>query len=59
MCLQTSTLIQVDVDENPAASEWAQVQAMPTFVIYKKGVKVDEVRGADAKKLEAVIRRYA
>jgi thioredoxin 1 len=56
---KTIAFRKVDVDENPDASQWAGVQAMPTFVIYRKGVKQEEVRGANPQKLEELLKKYA
>ena len=51
--------VQVDVDEIPDVAEEAGIKAMPTFQVYKDGVVVDEVVGADPKKLEATIKKHA
>jgi len=34
-------------------------RAMPTFVMYKKGRRVDTVRGADPSKLRAMVEKHA
>lgn len=46
---------KVDVDENGAVAESQNVNAMPTFILYKNGEKVTEVIGANAAKLEEQI----
>jgi thioredoxin 1 len=51
--------INLDVDEVPDVAEKAEVRAMPTFQIYKNGVKVEEVVGANPAKLEQAIKKYA
>jgi len=35
------------------------VSAMPTFIIYRDGKKVDEMVGASKDKLEELIKKYA
>jgi len=48
-----------DVDAVPAIAREYSVAAMPTFVFIKNGKKVDQVRGADPRALEATIRSHA
>ncbi len=48
---------KVDVDEVPDVAQELGVRAMPTFVIFKDGEKVGEVVGANAKALEAAVRK--
>ncbi|KAI1070770.1 hypothetical protein LB507_006743 [Fusarium sp. FIESC RH6] len=45
---------KVDVDEAEDVSQEYGIRAMPTFIAFKDGVKVDEVVGADPSKLEPV-----
>ncbi|CDH53160.1 predicted protein [Lichtheimia corymbifera JMRC:FSU:9682] len=47
---------QVDVDAVPDVAAEAEVRAMPTFVFYHKGTKVNDVVGANAAKLEEAIK---
>jgi thioredoxin 1 len=54
-----AVFLKVDVDEVPEVAEKAEVRAMPTFQIYVKGAKVDEVVGADPTKLELAIKKVA
>ncbi|CAI2378790.1 unnamed protein product [Moneuplotes crassus] len=42
---------KVDVDKNDDASAEYGVEAMPTFMLFLNGSKVDSVRGADIRKL--------
>ncbi|KAL5470873.1 hypothetical protein EMCRGX_G028919 [Ephydatia muelleri] len=48
---------KVDVDENSDTSESEGIQAMPTFIFYKNGKKVETFTGANDKKLEETIKR--
>ena len=51
--------LKVDVDElSELAAEYG-VRAMPTFIIFKDGEKVDELVGANPLKLEEKIKMYA
>jgi thioredoxin 1 len=46
---------KVDVDEVPDLAQELGIRAMPTFVLFKNGEKVDEVVGANPKAIEAAI----
>ncbi|CAE6538164.1 unnamed protein product [Rhizoctonia solani] len=53
------TFLKCDVDAAaPVAREYS-VSAMPTFVFIKNSKKIDQVRGADPRALEATIRSHA
>lgn len=47
--------VKIDVDEVPDVAQELGIRAMPTFVIFKDGEKVQEVVGANPKALEAAI----
>lgn len=47
--------VKLDVDEVPDAAQELGIRAMPTFIVFKDGQKVNEVVGANAKALEAAI----
>ncbi|EXJ55755.1 hypothetical protein A1O7_08685 [Cladophialophora yegresii CBS 114405] len=49
---------KVDVDEVPDVAQELGVRAMPTFMFFKNGEKVDEVVGADVRALEAAIKKH-
>lgn len=53
------TFIKVDVDELEGVAGKNDVSAMPTFMIFKDGVKVDELVGASKEKLEELIKKHA
>lgn len=49
---------KVDVDEAEDVSQEYGIRAMPTFIAFKDGEKVDEVVGADPSKLERMIEQF-
>ncbi|KAJ3075683.1 hypothetical protein HDU98_007240 [Podochytrium sp. JEL0797] len=54
-----ATFLKVDVDKlKDIAGTWG-VRAMPTFMLFKAGKKVEEVVGADLGKLESLINEHA
>ncbi|XP_027915374.1 thioredoxin H2-like [Vigna unguiculata] len=50
--------IKIDVDELMAVSQEFQVQAMPTFILIKKGKVVDKVVGAKKEELQKLIEKH-
>ncbi|CAG7555233.1 unnamed protein product [Fusarium equiseti] len=46
---------KVDVDEAEDISQEYSIRAMPTFIAFKDGEKVDEVVGADPSKLQRMV----
>jgi len=46
---------KLDVDEVPDVAQELGVRAMPTFLLFKDGEKLNEVVGANPKALEAAI----
>ncbi|KAL3602187.1 thioredoxin trx1 [Fusarium poae] len=46
---------KVDVDQAEDVSQEYGIRAMPTFMAFQNGEKVDEVLGADPSKLERLI----
>jgi len=47
--------VKIDVDEVPDVAQELGIRAMPTFVIFKDGEKIQDVVGANPKALEAAI----
>lgn len=50
---------KVDVDQCPSTATGRGITAMPSFHFYKSQQKVDELRGADPKKLEEKVTKWA
>lgn len=53
------TFYKVDVDEHPDVARYMEVTAMPTFVGFKGGQKLQPVMGANPTALEALIKLLA
>mmetsp|Transcript_44212 Transcript_44212/g.104053 ORF Transcript_44212/g.104053 Transcript_44212/m.104053 type:complete len:121 (-) Transcript_44212:73-435(-) len=53
-----AVFVKVDVDKNKETSGKHGVKAMPTFMAFKNGQKIDELVGADPSKLEAMIKKH-
>eukprot|EP00056_Hartaetosiga_gracilis_P014226 m.240045 g.240045 ORF g.240045 m.240045 type:complete len:105 (-) comp14409_c0_seq1:338-652(-) len=51
--------IKVDVDDAQDIAMAEKVSAMPTFKVYKDGVKVDELVGADVNGLQKLFEKYS
>jgi thioredoxin 1 len=51
--------VKIDVDEVPDVAQELSIRAMPTFIVFKDGQKVEEVVGANPKALETAISTYA
>ncbi|GAQ84515.1 hypothetical protein KFL_001920150 [Klebsormidium nitens] len=47
--------LKVDVDENQDIAQMEDISAMPTFRVYKRGNKIDELIGASKEKLEQLV----
>lgn len=48
---------KVDVDENEETAEKYEIQAMPTFLIFANGMKVDSMAGANETKIREMINK--
>ncbi|KAK4701405.1 thioredoxin 1, partial [Phenoliferia sp. Uapishka_3] len=53
-----ATFCKVDVDKAADIAKEYSVRAMPTFVFLRNGVKVDEVKGANAAAIETALKRH-
>jgi thioredoxin 1 len=51
--------VKIDVDEVPDVAQELGIRAMPTFLIFKDGEKVQEVVGANPQALKAAIDKVA
>ncbi|EDU48889.1 Thioredoxin domain-containing protein [Pyrenophora tritici-repentis] len=51
--------VKINVDEQREIAGQYGVTAMPTFMLFKEGKKVDEVRGADVRALKEMVERAA
>ncbi len=47
--------VKVNVDEQREISSQYRVTAMPTFLVFKDGQKIEEIRGADPRKIKAAV----
>ena len=54
-----ATLVKIDVDDNSAASEAAEISCMPTFQFYKDGNKIHEIQGANIDAVTQAIEQFA
>ena len=50
---------KVNVDEQREIAAQYGITAMPTFLLFKDGEKVEEIRGADPRKLKATIEKVS
>jgi thioredoxin 1 len=55
----TFAFVKINVDEQREIAAQYGVSAMPTFMLFKGGKKVEEVRGADVRALRGVVERVA
>ena len=53
-----ANFFKIDVDELPDVAQELGIRAMPTFMLFKDGEKVEEIVGADPRKLEAAIKKH-
>jgi len=54
-----SEFVKVDVDNAADVTAHCSISAMPTFHLYKGGVKVEEFSGADEAKLLELVQKHA
>ncbi|KIW01855.1 thioredoxin [Verruconis gallopava] len=50
---------KIDVDEVPDVAQELGIRAMPTFLLFKDGEKVEEVVGANPNAIKAAIEKHA
>lgn len=53
-----ASFARLDVDKLKDVAQECGIQAMPTFMFFKNGQKVDEIKGADPQGLEARIKTH-
>ncbi|CRK36092.1 hypothetical protein BN1723_008249 [Verticillium longisporum] len=51
--------LKIDVDEVPDLSQELGIRAMPTFMVFKDGEKVEEIVGANPPALEKALLKYS
>jgi thioredoxin-like negative regulator of GroEL len=51
--------LQCDVDEQEKVAQEVGIRAMPTFMVFKNGEKIETVVGADPGKLQAAITKHS
>lgn len=49
--------VKIDVDELDEVAAECDISAMPTFRVYHNGAQVDEMKGANKDKLEAMCKK--
>ncbi|KAH7104877.1 thioredoxin-domain-containing protein [Auriculariales sp. MPI-PUGE-AT-0066] len=54
-----ANFVKVDTDAHKDIMQEYKVSGMPTFILMKGGVKVDQVRGADKRGLENAVAKHA
>jgi thioredoxin 1 len=52
------SFLEADVETAKDLSTSAQIQSIPTFIIYRSGVKVQEFAGANVQTLVSMLERY-
>ena len=50
---------KIDVDEHPEIAADLEVRAMPTFIFFKDGEKIQQVVGANKPAIEAIVVEHA
>ena len=53
------TFTKINVDKRQDISQAYGVRAMPTFMIFKKAQKIEEIQGANGQKLNSAIKKVA
>ncbi|KYF39796.1 putative thioredoxin [Toxoplasma gondii ARI] len=50
--------VKIDVDELADVAEREEINAMPTFKLFKQGKAVDTVLGANAERVEEMVKKH-
>ena len=50
--------LKVDVDEAEEVAQEYNISAMPTFIFFKNGKKIDDFMGANSDKLKDMIKKH-
>lgn len=50
--------VKIDVDEAQDVAAQCEITAMPTFQFYRKGTKIDEMRGANENGLRDMLNKH-
>ena len=53
------SFVKVNVDEQQEIAAQNGIQAMPTFIVFKDGKKIEEIKGANPPALKKVVERIA
>lgn len=56
--IEEARFYKIDVDEVSDVAQELGIRAMPTFMLFKNGKKVEEVVGANEKALRAAIEKH-
>ena len=48
----------MDVDELESVAEKCGISAMPAFYFYKRGERIDDMKGASSEALEAMLAKH-
>lgn len=54
-----ASFYKIDVDEQPELAAELEVRAMPTFIFFKDGNKIQQVVGANKPAIEAIVVEHA
>jgi len=49
---------KIDVDEVPDVAQELSIRAMPTFLLFKDGERIEEVVGADERAIRAAVDKH-
>ncbi|KAF2438348.1 thioredoxin domain-containing protein [Karstenula rhodostoma CBS 690.94] len=53
------TFVKINIDEVPELAAQFQISAIPTFLIFKDGVQIEEIRSANAPALKKNVEKIA